>query len=105
MSMGFRHRQAIGELMFAAVTCRSDILFATMCLSQCSATPAACYYTAVKRVFRYLWSTITDGLCYWRAKPDTTLPCSMPPTTQKDNYNFTLPFTKPFLPNSFADAD
>ena len=31
--IGFRCRQAIGELMFAAVTCRPDILYSTMLLS------------------------------------------------------------------------
>lgn len=40
LKIGFRCRQAIRELMFAAVTCRPDFLFPKTLLSQCN-TPDA----------------------------------------------------------------
>jgi len=52
--MTFSYRQGIGELIWAMITCRPDILFATVKLSQFAANPAEVHYKAVKDVFRYL---------------------------------------------------
>jgi len=38
--MDFSYRQAIGEVLFAAITCRPDILYAIIKLSQYSKKPA-----------------------------------------------------------------
>jgi len=105
LDMGFRYRQAIGELMFAAVTCRPDILFSTIFLSQYSSSPAAPHYKAVKRIFRYLRSTINDGLHFWRSEPDNSLPSVSAPALRPDNHNTYLPSSLPFEPCTFADAD
>ena len=105
MDMGFQYCQAIGELMFAAVTCHPDILFATIYLSQHSNAPARCHYTAVKRVFYYLRSTISDGLHFWRQKRDYTLPFASKPTLCPDNHALNLLLNKTFFPEAYADAD
>jgi len=105
LHMGFRYRQAIGELMFAAVTCRPDILFSTIFLSQYSSNPSAHHYTAVKRIFRYLRSTINDGLHFWRHEPDNSLPTVSASDLRPDNHNTYLPSSLPFEPSTFADAD
>ena len=60
--MEFSYRQAIGELLFAAITCRPDILYAIIKLSQYNTRPARVHYMAVKRVFRFLRDTKHDGL-------------------------------------------
>ena len=62
--MGFAYRQAIGELIFVAITCRPDILYCIIKISQYSAKPARIHYHAINRVFRYLRDTIDDGLHY-----------------------------------------
>ena len=48
---GFSYRQAIGKLLFAAVTCQPDILYSVIKLSQYSSCPAAIHYAAAKRGF------------------------------------------------------
>ena len=45
---GFSYRQAIGELIYAMVTCRPDISFPLIKLSQYSANPSAEHFKAVK---------------------------------------------------------
>ena len=55
--MKFSYRQAIGELLFAAITYRPDILYAIIKLSQYNNKPARVYYIAVKRLFKYLRDT------------------------------------------------
>ena len=52
--LGFSYRQAIGELIYALVTCRPDISFSTIKLSQYSAALVAIHYNAVKGIYRYI---------------------------------------------------
>ena len=65
-NMKFSYRQAIGELLFAALTCRPDILYPVIKLSQYSNAPTEIHFIAVKNIFRYLRATIDEGLHYWR---------------------------------------
>jgi hypothetical protein len=52
--MGFNYRQAIGKLIYAMVTCRPDISYPLIKLSQYSNNPAEEHYKAVKDIFYYL---------------------------------------------------
>ena len=56
-TLGFTYRQAIGEIIYALVTCRPDISFAAIKLSQYSAALAKIHYEAVKEIYRYLKAT------------------------------------------------
>ena len=86
--LGFSYRQAIGELIYALVTCRPDISFATIKLSQYSAAPALCHFAAVKDIFRYLQATKDDGIYYWRREPRLDLPKKpLPSCKSDDNYD------------------
>jgi hypothetical protein len=71
---GFKYRTAIGEAIFAYVTCRLDTGYAIAELSKFSTRPAMAHYAAVKRLFRYLRQTRTYGLVYWRPKPLNAIP-------------------------------
>ena len=66
LKMGFNYRQALGEILYAMVTCRPDISISTTKLSQYSQNPAEEHYIALKNIFRYLRHTENDGLIYWR---------------------------------------
>ena len=72
--MGLNYRQAIGELIFLMVTCRPDISFPRIKLSQYSSNPAAEHYEAVKQILRYIKSTRDDGIYFWRTYPRNDLP-------------------------------
>jgi deoxyuridine 5'-triphosphate nucleotidohydrolase len=86
--MGFTYRQAIGELIYALVTCRPDISFACIKLSQFSAKPARIHFDAVKHVYKYLLATIDRGITYWRRKPNMDLPFVANPDPELDsNYD------------------
>ena len=64
--MGFSYRGALGEALFAMITCRPDISFAIIKLSKFANSPAREHYVALKKVFRYLRATIDDEIIYWR---------------------------------------
>jgi dUTP pyrophosphatase len=72
--MGFNYRQGIGELLYAMVTCRVDIAFPVIKLSQYAINPSKIHYEAVKDIFYYLSTTKEDGLIYWRQRPVMSLP-------------------------------
>ena len=48
--MGFGYRQAIGELIYALVTCRPDISIAVMKLAQYSTKPQRIHFEAIKQI-------------------------------------------------------
>ena len=79
--MGFSYRQTLGEILYAMITCRPDIAFPVIKLSQYSNSPAEIHYQALKNVFRYLRSTIDHGLYFWRTTPlfDFDLPTGQYP--------------------------
>ena len=72
--MGFNYRQAIGELIFLMITCRPDISYPLIKLSQYSNNPAEEHYNAVKQIFKYLKATRTEGIYFWRKDPRDDLP-------------------------------
>ena len=87
LRMGINYRQAIGELIYAMVSCRPDISFPLIKLSQYSNNPAQEHYEAVKHLLQYLFATPEDGLYYWRETEHDELP-ALPfpintPTTYK----------------------
>ena len=87
--MKFNYRQAIGELIFAMITCRPEISYPLIKLSQYASNPAQCHYEAVVQIFQYLHATIGDGLIYWQSKPHMELPDLPLPTVHSDNYDTT----------------
>ena len=66
--MKFNFRQALGEVLYAMVTCRPDISMAVTKLSQYANNPSEIHYNALKNIFRYLRMTKDDGLYFWRTK-------------------------------------
>ena len=103
--MGFSYRQSIGELLFAAITCRPDILYCIIKLSQYNTKPARIHYIAVKRVFRYLRDTIEDGLHYWRQTLNPLLPNSPCPSILHDNHDVQIPHSTTTHTVGFVDSD
>ena len=107
LEMGFNYYQAIGELIFLMITCRPDISYPLIKLSQYSNKPAEEHYQCVKQLFQYVKATKTDGIYFWRKKPRHDLPDLPLPTTSTQNYQ-TDPTTKcddPSIIHGAVDSD
>lgn len=63
---GFSYRTLLGELLYAYVTCRPDIGYATTTLSKFSSCPADVHYRFLKYVTTYLRRTRHWGIRYHR---------------------------------------
>ena len=85
---GFSYRQGIGELIYAMITCRPDIAYAVIKLSQYSTRPAPLHFDAVKQVYKYLWQTRDKGIIYWRNNARDDLPDHPLPTIGNDDYDY-----------------
>ena len=68
------------------ITCRPDISFPLIKLSQYSSNPAEAHYLAVKQIFRYLKATKSDGLYFWHNQLRPDLPELPLPTTKPSTY-------------------
>ena len=88
---GFKYRTATGELIFAMVTCRPDIGFAVMKLSQFNNSPTDAHFSAIQDVYRYLHATKSEGLTFWRSAPNMDLPSSPFPSIQTESYTPNIP--------------
>ena len=87
-SLGFTYRQAVGEIIYSMITCRPDISFAIIKLSQYSTRPAKIHYDALKHLYRYLFATKHEGIHYWRKQPRLDLPKGNIPVLKMDaNYD------------------
>ena len=86
LRMGFNYRQAIGELLYAMVTCRPDISYACIKMSQYSKDPAEEHYKAVREIFNYLAQTKDEGIYFWRDKANPHLPVGPTPRIHRDDH-------------------
>jgi len=64
------YSQAVGSLMYLAVSTRPDIAYAVSCLSQFNNCPAKCHWSAVKHVMRYLKKTQHFSLKFFKTGQD-----------------------------------
>jgi hypothetical protein len=58
------YREAVGCIMYAAITLRPDIAFQAVQIAQHCENPGLKHWNAVKRVLRYLAGTKNHGLCF-----------------------------------------
>lgn len=85
---GFTYRQGIGELIYAMVTCRPDISYSVIKLSQYSTRPAQIHFEAIKQIYKYLWQTKERGIIYWRRNERKDLDSHPIPVIKDDNYDY-----------------
>ena len=75
-----RQMTTIGKIIYIMVTCWLGISFGVKKFSKYSIAPAVCHHIVVENVFSYLFSTIVNGLIYWRTTPCKKLPIGPEPT-------------------------
>mmetsp|Transcript_28602 Transcript_28602/g.27508 ORF Transcript_28602/g.27508 Transcript_28602/m.27508 type:complete len:193 (-) Transcript_28602:158-736(-) len=72
------------------VTCRPEISFPLIKLSQYITKPDLEHFKVVQELYTYIRATIDDGIYYWRENPRLDLPAG-PISTTKDNDKCTPP--------------
>ena len=105
MKMKFKYRAALGEALYAMVTCRPDILIPVMKLSKYANNPAEIHYVALKNVFRYLHSTMEKGITYWRKHQSNHQNLDTTPTDHIPQINHPFLEYEPSRAVGGADSD
>lgn len=105
--MQMNYRQGIGELLYAMITCRPDISYPVIKLSQYSNNPAKAHYQALQEIYQYLAQTPNDGIYYWRQEDNTDLPHGTIPTIQSElrEENTDTQDTDPATAKAYVDSD
>jgi hypothetical protein len=72
--MQIKYRAGIGELIWAMMTCRPNIAFTSVKLSQLNSRLAEHHYHGLKHAIQYLYMTQRDGIYFWCTCPRLDLP-------------------------------
>ena len=67
--MQVNYKAGVGELIWAMTTCRPDIAFTSVKLSQSNSAPGEHHNHGLKHAIRYTYITRNDGIYFWRTRP------------------------------------
>ena len=107
-AMQLSYRAGVGELIWAMTTCRPDIVFASVKLSQSNSCPHEHHYHGLKHTIKYLYATRNDGIYYWRSKSNHSLRQGPTPPINSNKADLLLDKRKNHDPNvavAYADSD
>ena len=82
--MEIKYKGGVGELIWAMTTCRPDISFTSVKLSQSNSAPTEHHYHGLKHAIRYVYITRHDGIYFWRTKSRDELPVGPFPTVNSN---------------------
>ena len=87
------------------VTCRPEISFHVVKLSQYATQPSQIHFEAVKHLYLYLKATLDDGIYYWRKDPRPDLQNAPLPLPRSDtNYNHNIPVKQNYTGTTLTTA-
>ncbi len=72
--MQLSYRAGVDKLIWAMTTCRPDLAFHSVKLSQSNSCPHKIHYHSLKYALKYLFSTKYDGIYFWQTSPHMELP-------------------------------
>ena len=67
--MKLSYCSGVGELIWAMNTCRPDLAYVAVKLSQANHCPQEHHYHGLCHALKYLYVTKDDGLYFWRTTP------------------------------------
>jgi hypothetical protein len=78
--MQLNYHAGVGKLIWAMTTCRPDLAFASVKLSQSNLCPHKIHYHGLKHALKFFYNSKDDGIYFWRTSPRMELPESpLPP--------------------------
>jgi hypothetical protein len=67
--MQLTYRARVGKLIWAITTCRPDLSYASVKLSQSNSCPHELHYHGLKHALKFLYNSKDDGLYFWHPSP------------------------------------
>jgi hypothetical protein len=88
--MQLSYRSGVGELIWAMTTCRPDLSYTSVKLSQSNTCPYELYYNGLKHALKFLYQSRDDGLYFWRTIPRPELPVGPSPVINSNRNDILL---------------
>jgi hypothetical protein len=107
-AMQIGYRSGVGELIWAMTTCRPDLAFSSVKLSQSNSCPHELHYHGLKHALKYLYNSKDDGLYFWRTAPRMELPEGPLPAIKSNRQDIFLDGRPQFdasIVHAYADSD
>jgi hypothetical protein len=107
-SMQLNYRSGVGELIWAMTTCRPDLAYASVKLSQSNSCPDEIHFHGLKHALKFLYASRDDGLYFWRTCPRDELPEGPLPTINSNKQDILLDNRPQFNANiahAYSDSD
>ena len=89
-SMQLNYCAGVGELIWAMTTCRPDLAFASIKISQSNSCPHKFNFHGLKHDLKYLYASQEDGIYFWRTSPRLELPKGPVPTVNSNKQDILL---------------
>jgi hypothetical protein len=106
--MQLTYRSGVGKLIWAMTTCRPNLAYTSVKLSQSSTCPDEIHYNGLKHALKFLSNSRDDGLYFWQTTPRLKFPEGPPPTINSNKTNIMLdrcPQFDPLIAHAYADLD
>jgi hypothetical protein len=106
--MNLSYRSGVGELIWAMTTCRPDLAFVSVKLSQSNSCPHKHHYHGLRHALKYLYTTRDDGIYFWRTSPRLDLKEGPLPPVHSNNSDLILdgrPVHNATTLHAYADSD
>jgi hypothetical protein len=107
-TMQLSYRSGVGELISAMTTCRPDLSYTSIKLSQSNTCPHKIHYHGFKHALKFLYNSRDDGLYFWRTAPRPELPEGPLPRVNSNRSAILLqnrPQFDALMAHAFADSD
>jgi hypothetical protein len=84
------YRSSVGELIWAMTTCRPDLAYTAVKLSQSNTAPDTVHFNGLKHALKFLYNSRDDGIYFWRTAPRPELTEGPPPTINSNKQDIML---------------
>ena len=107
-SMKLNYRSGVGELIWAMTTCRPDLSYASVKLSQTNSNPHKLHFHGLKHALKFLYNSRNDGLYFLRTGPRMELPEGPLPPIHSNKQDILLDNRPQFdanIAHAYPDSD
>ncbi len=88
--MEIKYKGGVGKLIWAMTTCRPDIAFTSVKLSQSNSAPAEHHYHGLKHAIQYVYITRNNGIYFWHTHTRDKLPAGLLPPVNSNLHDLLL---------------
>ena len=102
------YRSGVGELIWAMTTCRPDLAYTAVKLSQSNTSPDTIHFHGLKHALKFLYNSRDDGIYFWRTGPRPELIDGPPPIINSNRQDIKLdgrPEFDALTAHAYADSD